>query len=108
MNHWQCICVECEDTRRDAARYRWLKNHMTFHPSDGQPPVLASVSARIWYHATDSLEYPLDAVIDVERIENSACRTCRGTATISYVDTDGSTKNEQCPDCTTRSAGSTP
>lgn len=26
MNHWSCICAECEDLRRDAERYRYLRD----------------------------------------------------------------------------------
>lgn len=50
---------------RDAARYRALRSQMTFHDTaESEAPVLASVSKRIWYHATDCLDYPLDAVAD--------------------------------------------
>ena len=49
----------------DAARYRYLKANMTFYNTDeSEKPVLAEVSRRIWYHATDDLSYPLDAAID--------------------------------------------
>jgi hypothetical protein len=49
----------------DAKRYRTLRDNMTFYnTNESSGPVLASVSARIWYHATDNLEYPIDAVID--------------------------------------------
>jgi hypothetical protein len=26
MNHWSCICAECEELRRDAERYRYLRD----------------------------------------------------------------------------------
>lgn len=52
----------------DAGRYRDLKAAMTFYDTaESSGPVLASVSKRIWYHATDCLEYPLDAVADALR-----------------------------------------
>jgi hypothetical protein len=57
--------VEPSDDARDAARWRELVSQMTFYnvgESDG--PVLAAVSKRIWYHATDDLSYPLAAVVD--------------------------------------------
>ncbi len=54
------------DDARDAKRYRWLMKNMTFYDTaESYAPVLASVSARIWYHATDDTAYPLTAVIDV-------------------------------------------
>lgn len=50
--------TEQEALARDAARWRALmRAGVTFHESDGQPPVLASVSKRIWYHATDDREH---------------------------------------------------
>lgn len=65
MSHKLCICVDCEDARRDAARFRFLEKNMTFYnTAESQKPVLAEVSARIWYHATDSREYPLADMID--------------------------------------------
>ena len=42
----------------------WLRNNMTFYDTESDRPVLASVSSRIWYHATDSVAYPFDSVID--------------------------------------------
>lgn len=43
----------------------WLRNNMTFYnTAETSAPVLASVSRRIWYHATDDMEsYPFDAVL---------------------------------------------
>jgi len=56
---------------RDALRH-WVDNNMTFYnvdadwPVEGHNiPVLAQVSSRIWYHATDDEQsYPFSAVID--------------------------------------------
>ena len=53
----------------------WLDNNTTFYdvdadwPVDGHNiPVLASVSKRIWYHATDdTTSYPFSAVIEGSR-----------------------------------------
>jgi hypothetical protein len=57
--------AERDALKQDAERYRWLTKNMTFYNTDeASGPVLASVSKRIWYHATDSLDYPLDAAID--------------------------------------------
>lgn len=56
---------ERDANKADAERYRDLRDQMTFYntaESDG--PVLACVSKRIWYHATDCMEYPLDAAVD--------------------------------------------
>lgn len=58
---------EAEQLRAENERLRdWMRNNLTFYntaESDG--PVLASVSKRIWYHATDDTEsYPFDAVAD--------------------------------------------
>ena len=51
---------------KDAARYRWLRDRMTFcntHPRGR--PVLYDTNARLWYHATDDLQTEtLDAAID--------------------------------------------
>ena len=56
------------ELREDAERYRWLKAHMTYYDTaESSGPVLASVSKRIWYHATDEAAYPLDAAIDAAR-----------------------------------------
>ena len=57
---------------KDAERMRWLDKNTTFFNVDHTEPVrganipiLSSVSARIWYHATDDTEsYPLSAVVD--------------------------------------------
>lgn len=56
----------------DAARYRWLRNRVTFYDIDADwpvdapnVPVLAQVAERIWYHATDDIHsLSLDALID--------------------------------------------
>jgi hypothetical protein len=51
--------------RLDAQRYRYLTANMTFYnTADSVVPALAAVSDRIWFHATDSMIYPLDAAID--------------------------------------------
>ncbi len=51
----------------DAAReaLEWLDRNTTFYNTDeSAAPVLASVSRRIWYHATDDTEsYPFSAVV---------------------------------------------
>jgi len=43
----------------------WLDNNTTFYNTDDSDgPVLAGVSARIWYHATDDqLSYPFSTVV---------------------------------------------
>ena len=56
----------------DARRYAWLRDRMTYYNVDADwpveapnIPVLAQVSDRIWYHATDDIEHDtLDATID--------------------------------------------
>ena len=57
--------------KRDAERYRYLRNNMSFYDVDHDfdvegrnVPVLASVSECIWYHATDCLLRKLDEVVD--------------------------------------------
>lgn len=46
------------ETANEAKRWRTLmRAGVTFHESDGEPPVLAAVSKRIWYHATDDQEH---------------------------------------------------
>jgi hypothetical protein len=53
----------------------WLDNNTTFYdvdadwPVEGHNiPVLAQVSQRIWYHATDNTkDYPFSAVIDAAK-----------------------------------------
>jgi hypothetical protein len=53
------------DLSTDADRYRWLKENIThYDTAESERPVLASVSKRIWYHATDDVAWSLDAVID--------------------------------------------
>ena len=55
-----------------AGMRKWLDNNTTFYNVDADwpvygnnIPVLASVSERIWYHATDNIkDYPFSAVID--------------------------------------------
>jgi len=66
---------EIEEWRRDARRWRALMAAgVTFHESDGKPPVLAKVSRRIWYHATNDQEHntladAMDAYADEHEIE---------------------------------------
>lgn len=53
------------EARKDADRYRYLRGNMTFYnTAESGAPVLAEVCSRIWYHATNNEEYPLDAMID--------------------------------------------
>ena len=64
------VAVEAE--REDAERYRWLRAHMGWYSTADSPggPALASVSERIWYHATEDTEsVTLDAAIDRARGE---------------------------------------
>jgi hypothetical protein len=57
---------------QDAERMRWLDKNSTFMEGNhdaptaaANVPVLAAVSNRIWYHATDDVtSYPLSAVAD--------------------------------------------
>jgi hypothetical protein len=64
--------IEMERLRADAERYRWLCKNITFHDIDHDydieghnVPVLAQVSNRLWYHATDDVvSNTLDAAID--------------------------------------------
>ena len=54
-----------ERERAQSEIREWLQNNMTFYnTSESDRPVLADVSKRIWYHATDSVAYPFDSVID--------------------------------------------
>lgn len=55
-----------EAARKDGDQLRhFINNNMTFYDTnESHVPVLASVSKRIWYHATDDVtSYPFDAVI---------------------------------------------
>jgi predicted nuclease with TOPRIM domain len=47
------------------AKLEWLDNNTTFYDTDkSDAPLLASVSRRIWYHATNDTEsYPFSRVI---------------------------------------------
>jgi hypothetical protein len=64
-----------DDDAKDAARYRWLRENVTFHNIDhdfdveaANVPVLAQVSNRIWYHATDDVvSDTLDLLADAAR-----------------------------------------
>ena len=63
-NWTSALTTRCNDAA-DAEKWRKLVKQMTFYDTkDSAGPVLAAVSARIWYHATDNLDYPLDAVVD--------------------------------------------
>lgn len=94
-----CTCCECVDTslyghlaacpfgqidrlraelaecKKDAERYRWLRENVTYHDIDHDydveirnVPVLAQVSNRLWYHATDDVtSETLDDLIDAAR-----------------------------------------
>lgn len=65
MNHWGCICADCESIRRDAERFRWLTKNTTFYnTAESQRPVLADYAQRIWYHATDRTEDTLGTCVD--------------------------------------------
>ena len=60
------------DVLKDAEHMQWLDKNTTFMDIKKENPValpnlpvLAAVSSRIWYHATDDItSYPLSAVID--------------------------------------------
>lgn len=55
-----------EAERENAALRKWLDNNTTFYNVSEafEAPVLAAVSGRIWYHATDDMEsYPFSDVI---------------------------------------------
>lgn len=64
----QCVT----ELRRDAKRYRWLRNNISYYDVDADWPVeganipaLAQVSNRIWYHATDDVTHnTLDEAVD--------------------------------------------
>jgi len=63
--------AELAECKRDAERYRYLRNNISFYDVDHDfdvegrnVPVLASVSECIWYHATDCLLRKLDEVVD--------------------------------------------
>ena len=60
--------VQLDATRELEAKLEWLDNNTTFyHPDESDGPVLASVSKRIWYHATDDVEsYPFTALLEKE------------------------------------------
>lgn len=46
----------------------------------------------------DSFKAVFAGAREVDRLR-AACRTCSGTKTISYMDSDESIKHEECPDC---------
>jgi hypothetical protein len=55
--------AESDALKADAGRYRWLRQNMThYNPAEQSGPVLWG--ARIWYHASNNVEYPIDAAID--------------------------------------------
>lgn len=57
--------LELAAAKDDAAQLRrWLDSNTTFYNTDeSSAPVLASVSKRIWYHATDDTDsFPFSAV----------------------------------------------
>ena len=63
--------AELAECRKDAERYRLLRNHISWYDVDHDfdvearnVPVLASVSAYVWYHATDVKGETLDDVVD--------------------------------------------
>lgn len=62
---------KCAEVERLQAKLDWLDNntaHYITAESDG--PVLAAVSRKIWYHATDNIDaYPFSAVIDAALAE---------------------------------------
>jgi hypothetical protein len=68
----QRLRAENATLRADAERYRWLCKNITFHDIDHDydteghnVPVLAQVSNRLWYHATDDVvSNTLDSAID--------------------------------------------
>jgi hypothetical protein len=64
--------ARAEAAKADAARLRkWLDNNTThYNTAERESPVLASVSKRIWYHASDDMEsWPFSAAIDAAMSE---------------------------------------
>ena len=54
-----------DENKRLREQIEWLDNNTTFYNTDeSDGPVLASVSKRIWYHATDdTVAYPFSALL---------------------------------------------
>lgn len=66
----RALLARIESLERDAERWRYLQRNITFYNVGESPrPSLASVSKRIWYHATDCMEWPFSAAIDAARKE---------------------------------------
>jgi hypothetical protein len=69
---WRTAIARAEAAEADAARLRkWLDNNTThYNTAERESPVLASVSKRIWYHASDDMEsWPFSAAIDAAMSE---------------------------------------
>lgn len=65
---YDALHQRCEAAEKDGVRFRDLRDQMTFVESDKVAGIaLASVSKRIWFHATDCEDWPLDAVVDAMR-----------------------------------------
>lgn len=77
----ELLVAERDALAKDAARYQWLRTRITHHDVDHDydteghnVPVLAGISNRLWYHATDdihstTLDELIDASIDAAREE---------------------------------------
>jgi hypothetical protein len=63
MTHNTCICVKCEDERRDAKRYRWLRDSNSDHE---QMPTVTVQQQNSWGRWLDMPVYgaELDSAID--------------------------------------------
>jgi hypothetical protein len=71
------------DDAEDAERYRWLLKNVSYHDIDHDfevehrnVPVLAQVSNRLWYHATDDVQSnTLSDMLDLAMIRSSSPTT---------------------------------
>lgn len=78
MSHRKCICAQCEDDRRDAARYRWIRQQVVLRRANtGAEP---GVNVHLDYdylwglpyqvvpkEARDAEMRDLDALVDAKR-----------------------------------------
>lgn len=114
--HLAAKLKDAQSCEADAGRYRWLRNNISFHDIDHDfdieghnVPVLAQVSNRLWYHATDDVaSNTFDEVMDKAIDEYSPqpnsdaqpvdeCTTCKGVGSLDEI-LDGDLIVE-CPDC---------